>query len=368
MVPTSEGMKVLRRYRTSLSLSTIALEHSVLRRLAACGFPAPRMVESLCGETLVEGPDGRYVLFDFLEGGYHYHNYLLFPGQARRFAAISADLLGRLHAELEGFEPQGFNPDGFLSAAAGRERDAAWLLATLDASERNGRRNGRQGSGNGVTPPAGREAVRRQFLELECELEDAALPRVVIHADYGPYNILFRAADPPVVLDFEMARIDWRITDLVLSWLRFCRDRFGFKLGRMEDFVRAYSTRVDLTHEELVHLPAVWRYLALRAVILAWRSHGETGSRGALGAAQEAFVRLDWIEANEWTLLERLGTGLRPSRLPSAPELAEDSRSLAAQGGEAPQVVDHVASEGRLGRLKVDEADAALGRDQYVAR
>ncbi len=110
LVHSSGGRKIMRRYKPSLGLSTIVQEHSILAFLAQKNFLAPRLVAQTNGQTLLQRDGKRYALFEFIEGGFQYHHYLLTPGQRRQFIAISGRLLGQLHAQLSGFIPAGYNP------------------------------------------------------------------------------------------------------------------------------------------------------------------------------------------------------------------------------------------------------------------
>ncbi|MEN8198403.1 MAG: phosphotransferase, partial [Pseudomonadota bacterium] len=51
---------------------------------------------------------------------------------------------------------------------------------------------------------------------LEEALGDAQLPRLVIHGDFGIHNMLFHDNESATLLDFELARLEWRLSDLVL--------------------------------------------------------------------------------------------------------------------------------------------------------
>jgi hypothetical protein len=64
---TSNGKKMLKRYKSSLSRSTIIQEHSILTYLTYVGFPSPRLVATPTGKTLVREGEHNYALFDFVE-------------------------------------------------------------------------------------------------------------------------------------------------------------------------------------------------------------------------------------------------------------------------------------------------------------
>lgn len=131
IVSTCEGKKVFKRYVSSTALPTIVHEHSILKHLALVGFSSPRLVVTRSGETIVNKGGSQYALFDFIEGGFHYHNYLLLPAQAREFIAVAGQTLAALHCRLQDFVPEGQNPNGFRSRTEDWWRDLEWCLTTL---------------------------------------------------------------------------------------------------------------------------------------------------------------------------------------------------------------------------------------------
>ncbi len=306
IVQTSQGKKILKQYKESLGQSTIIQEHSILTYLAKVNFPSPRLVATKTGETLLKYGEERHALFDFVEGGFQYNNYLLLPGQTRRFIMTSGEMLARLHNQLRDFVPQGYNPDGFKSHNEDRERDLAWFLGKLAQSVAE---TSRQEAGTGQNHQAVWLLQKAEYLEetlvqLDVELKQADLPRVIIHADYGPYNLLFRKNGSAVILDFEMARLDWRVTDLVQAWRRFSHDRLGFRFNKMKYLLDGYQKHLKLTPDEVQFLPAVWKFFYIRQSILYWHYYCETQVVSWLISARRDAERANWITDNQGKFVE----------------------------------------------------------------
>lgn len=300
LVATASGKKMFKRYKRTVIKPAIACEHSILRYLAEINFPAPRLVATKTGETWVSHAEDHYALFDFIEGGFQYQQYFLLPGQSRQFITIAGKLLAELHEKLQDFIPQGYNPNGFKSRHDGRWRDLGWFMSRLryclaEAPQLNANMGslGSQFLGRA-------EQLEQALPELEAVLTEATLPRLVIHGDYGPYNLLFRQNAPVIVIDFEIARLDWRLTELVDALWRFGEDRFlGFRIDKMKVFLDAYQTHLPLALEELRSLPAVWKYLHIRRFIVNWYRYCDTLADSSLAKAQLHLKLIDWMTANQ---------------------------------------------------------------------
>ncbi len=307
LISTPQGRKVLKRYIDSLKDSSIIYEHSILTYLKQIDFPAPRLVTASTGEVLIRRGQDRYALYDFIEGGFQYSDYMLLPGQTRQFIALAGKMLANLHDKLKKLDVQGYNPDGFKSHSEDRWRNLEWLTNKLafcvaETPRLSQKQNNRQA--NFLLQQAGHlEETVSKFDEV---LKRAALPRLIIHADYGPYNLLFRPNAPAVILDFEMARLDWRVTELIDAWYRFGYDKLGFRFNKMKWLLDAYETLSPLTEQEWSYLPTVWKYLNIWRAIVYWRLYCETGTESYLPKACWCLEMMDWMVANEANFAARL--------------------------------------------------------------
>lgn len=283
VVRTTAGRKVLKQYRETSSAETIAHEHSIIDHLEDRGFPCTRLDHTAGGDTVVD-VDGRWFASFPFEAGRHLAATYVTPGHRRVLTEGVGRTLARLHDELLDFEPRGSHhlardPDG-----AG-DRDLRWHLTALDrlrdqpdaprddTTERDVRFLREQA-----------DRLRVDLVEAGSRLEDAGLPRLVIHGDYGTHNLLFRKDGTAVVHDFELARYDWRLLDLVIASLRLRPDL-------QAALIAGYRTEVDVPHDELELLPWLWRYHLLSGAVRSWYTFGEMGDPARLSTARARLVR-----------------------------------------------------------------------------
>lgn len=309
LVCTDQGKKLLKQYKRTVTLPAIRCEHSILTQLAAQQFPsAPRLVCARDGETLVTHAGKHYALYDFIEGGFQYYKYVLAPRQALRFMATAAGLLADLHTALAGVAAAGENPNGFSPETGKRLHDVGWYLDKLERCV-NGDPNFTQPSS-----PADlwRRAgdLRRALRDLDAKLGRARLTRALIHGDYGPHNLLFRPHAPVIVLDFELARLDWRALEVANALWRFCYGSAGQgRLTRMRCFLQAYQERAPLTPEERRALPDLWQFSHVRRCIYNWNEYLHVGDAFTLAKARRHLRMLDWMQTERALFCAALGVG-----------------------------------------------------------
>ncbi len=300
IVITRQGKKLLKLYKPTVAVPAIIHEHSILCYLAQVDFPSPRLVSTPVGETLVRRNEHNYALFDVIEGGFQYHNYCLFPAQARQFIAASGEILAVLHDKLKDFVPQGHNPNGFKSRQEDRWRDLDWYTSRLThCIAETQHASADLGRTEAAWLLERADYLEASLVQLDTTLKEAQLPRLIIHGDYGPYNLFFRRNAPVVMLDFELARLDWRATELVDALPRFSYSRWGFSLGKMKCFLDAYRSQFSIASDEVRLLPAVWKFLNIRRCIVHWHYFCDTHSPERLAQAQWNLELINWITANQ---------------------------------------------------------------------
>ena len=296
IVDTPAGPLFLKAYKPTVRDEAIVHEHSILVGLAAAGFPSSvHVVATPGGQTVVRHEGRRFALFDYVDDGFHYYMYLFSPGRRRSFVARSGELLARLHQAMARVAPLGSNWIGIDDASGRRERDAGWYAERLDRSRR---------ASLDTTDPVVRQLLGRTgelgdlLAALEPRLEAAGLERQTVHGDFGPHNVLFRSGAPPVVLDFEIARLDWRGLEVVNALGRFCFDgRFGARLPDMAAFLGAYQATFALPDLELALLPDLWRFSHGRRVISNWDLLCREPDRWALWRIRRHLALLDWMSS-----------------------------------------------------------------------
>lgn len=316
IVDTSLGRAMLKRYKPTVNLPAVVHEHSILAFLAQTNFPAPRLLSTRTDATFVHRQGATYALFDFLEGYIQYSNYfLLLPAHDRRFVSTSGEMLATLHRRLKDFVPKGKNPNGFKSLRGDRWRDLGWYVDRLThCIVETPRLNVAGDDAFTVAKFLLRRAdwIHDTLYQLDHVLREAAPLRLIIHGDYRPSNLLFRQNTPPVVIDFELARLDWRITDLAKAIPSFAYSRIlGLDFGRMRCFLDAYQARYPIGSEELELIPAVWQFLAIRRVVVCWYNYCNTLVNRWGDEIRRHLRWLDWAIDHQDTLLDHLMTTCR---------------------------------------------------------
>jgi Ser/Thr protein kinase RdoA (MazF antagonist) len=262
---------LVKRYKDSLADGDIDLEHAVLLRLADLGLPAPRLRSEPNGPaTLWRVDGGRFAVYRFASGYRHPHERLHATRDRRRLERLAGQLLARLHHGLCGFEPPASSEHGFTGRSGQHVRPAAWfvdLLESLRASPVTG----------AVASEADREWMSAELLRLDGLLDAAGLSRTVIHGDYGPYNLLVRAGREPLAIDWELTRLDWRLTDLATALPRFAGRRTGWDAAAAKQFLDGYRSTASFDAAELSYLASVAGFLAIRRAIVCIGRFTESG-------------------------------------------------------------------------------------------
>jgi Ser/Thr protein kinase RdoA (MazF antagonist) len=282
-------------------------------RLAELHFPAPRLVATREGESFVNRQGELYALFDFVGGTNYTANYLL-RSHRWKLMALAGQTLARFHRQLEGFVPQGHHHMGFAAYTGQRRRDLAWHANKIqELTERSG----------GLSRPEEKihtdwliqnsSAMLEELGRLDETLHAAQLSRLVIHGDYGLHNVLFQNDGTVTPVDFELSRIEWRLSDLVscLSRFRFGKGPYNFE--SMQWFMQAYQTEFPLSADEWRCFPQVWRFYKTMGAVQYWNSYFETGGpTRKLISARDALRQADWALNHPQTLLD-LNTGVTRS-------------------------------------------------------
>ena len=316
VVNTSAGKKVLKLYRRKWQADTILYAHSILERLADRNFPAPRLVLTPGGQSF-SGLVGRnYALFDFVDGA-NYSSGFLPRAHRLKLKAIAGRTLARFHRELAGFVPQGQHHLGFHSFTADRHHDLAWHThKVIELKERSRTVTGAADAVHIEWLLGASDSILEELSRLDQDLRRAPLPRVVIHGDYGLHNLLFQPNGTATPVDFESARLEWRLSDLVGTLSRL-RSRSGaYDLERMRCFLQGYQSESPLTPEERDLLPSVWRFRKLQSVLQYWNSYFETGGLSQkLLAARSAMEQARWGLHNSEKLLALIPISSMPGEL-----------------------------------------------------
>jgi Ser/Thr protein kinase RdoA (MazF antagonist) len=299
IVETNAGRKILKLYRSDWRQATIAYEHSILQHLAEIEFPAPRLSVAQNDDTWLVLGKHSYCLFDFIPGVNYSSSFLIRP-QRVQMMATSGRTLARLHLSLRGFSPQGQHHLGFESYELGRHRDIAWHThKVVDLISWS------QNLADAESLPHTSWLIERspellnEMRALDDGLQAAGLPRVIIHGDYGLHNLLYQSLDQAVPVDFELARLEWRLSDLVSVVSKFRYQNGSYDFESIDAFMRAYQQEYPIGDEEWIHFPQVWKFYKLMKAVQYWGSYFETnGPARKLASARDEIYQSNWAFEN----------------------------------------------------------------------
>ncbi|MEO5985445.1 MAG: phosphotransferase [Candidatus Limnocylindria bacterium] len=268
VVETATARAVVKRYKDTVDDEAIRSEHAVLHRLAELRLPAPRLLAGPGGTTLVRRPEGRYSAYHHVAGHVSAHEIVGLPSDGRRRTSDAGRALGLLHRAIADMRP------------------AAWPITGLDADGRRVDLPATHAARLTRAADLGAAGLGERLLALEETLDAAALSTTIIHGDYGPYNVLVRRGCPLFVIDFELARLDWRLADLVTALPRFAIGRAGVSAARSEAFVQGYLSVVPEMRAELRWGASVLEFLTLRRASVCIGRHEAGGAPRWLAEAR----------------------------------------------------------------------------------
>ena len=124
------------------------------------------------------------------------------------------------------------------------------------------------------------------------------LPRLVIHGDYQPRNVLFDQNGICGILDFGDANLNLRVADVVRGLSTFCKDKNHLINARYAIFfLQAYQDTEELHEKEIAAIPDLMLRRNLRNII--WSLHREINNFQNLRPPNYRLMklRLQWEEA-----------------------------------------------------------------------
>ena len=263
-----EGRYLLRSRRPAASEDeVIAFDHGVIRAVVEAGLPSVAPEMSREGRTWVRLDERAYELFPVIEGLAPFQ-----PGNRRQLAA-AAQTLARFHRATAGLTPPGrkhWEREHRIEAM--RDTLAEVLAGASGAPDR----------ADAVAMLASAQKLARAPLSSWAR----ALPSAIIHGDYTPANVLFRAGQVGGIFDYDWVSRQPRIVDLgeALIFFAFARREpinpdsiWSLVQGWEPDliaaraFLAAYQAEWPLDREEARALPFFMRETWLGVRIRAMR-------------------------------------------------------------------------------------------------
>jgi thiamine kinase-like enzyme len=226
--------------------------------------------------------DGTTLSVYEFEEGVCYTDFVWWPSQQRQLVRQAGRTLAKYHQAVSGLEPMHFKWDAYRPRAMADPRAASspqdeqhprvagshvykrWREASLyqqSLGEIRSLLRAPRVSTTDQGPPAevsltsspSIDAFARshldeieRLLDLESVIERRSdLPKVVIHGDYTPWNLLLRPDRSFFVLDFNAARLDLRIFDVILATFWFAWRQGGLDQDRAMAFQTGYCSAWD---------------------------------------------------------------------------------------------------------------------------
>lgn len=239
-IKTSTGDYFLREHYHGTSLNIVQSEAGLINFLGANGIPVPKIIENNHGELVfnVKNRFGfvcEYVAGDFYPGKqYELNNSQLIS---------SAETLAGYHLFIQGYnqiqwipaKTTNFTVENFFSRQKAKE---IWNIAlSMIAS-----RNGMDIIDNQLALTAREKLAQIESID-DFGLNDGIkqLPALLAHGDYVPQNLIFLENKTVAIVDWEMARLQPRVWELVRAMCAFCR----------KDPTEIFNTPIDISRAKL---------------------------------------------------------------------------------------------------------------------
>ena len=293
-VEARAGRFVVRRYgRLHVTRAAIEFEHAVVAHAAGQLREVVAPLRDVAGGTIVTPPGGgSAAVFPYIDGT-----------TGRRdlaTACAAAGMLARFHRAMHGVHPS----TNAGQAVAGGMRSAsfvgmfAWLrerFRRFAADPLAARRLDWDALVAATTAATARFAPRA-----------AALPRVVVHGDPNPGNVVsVKAGAVHGLIDFDFAHETERVYDVGTLLDEFARedDDGPLILARVAPLLTAYAQEAPLAPDELELVPEA---MLRRAATLAWYVAARHGERapGDVGGAPRYAARVAEIVASAGAIRE----------------------------------------------------------------
>ena len=268
-VKTSQGKFVFRQQH--LTKEDVAYEHQVLDYLQQRDFPAPRML-SHQSQAWLEIDGALYSLYEF-EPGYCPTNFLWWPSTRRTIITQYGRTLAEYHQAVTGLVPSAYKWNGYHPTEHKRWYEGEWFRQTLTDI----RPLLQKSTAVSTLDDFVRTHIEEfdKMLRLETVVERCEdLAKLVIHGDYAPWNVLFRGGgQPPFVLDFNEARLDLKIYDIMLATFWFAWRGHYLDQDKVQAFQAGYCEAGQLNEVDINLAGSVFRWIMARSMVERLHKH-----------------------------------------------------------------------------------------------
>ena len=288
----------LREHVIGADADSLAFEHSLLDHLHQNNFPVATPLRTVKGHSYVSTGDRYYVLFDFVPG-YIYSQYYLSKQNKYIHVREAGRALGEYHRLIADFRPAG-------NRLWRDYRDTVQQLGEFYKS---------------VSTDTLRDDFDRFFLTHFHYLVDTLfevgdpwvdkrdLRQLIIHEDYGPYNLIFQHGKISAVLDWMDAHLDWRASDLAFSLSVFaCTRTARYDRELLRLFLEAYQSNCDIAPQEITHMPDLLCLKRLNELPFYLRAHYATdrGNQKYPHMFTKFVEEIQWLQEHKRDLILEL--------------------------------------------------------------
>jgi Ser/Thr protein kinase RdoA (MazF antagonist) len=283
VVTTPAGPAVVKRFLTRTATEAIVHEHAITTRAWSAGLPVTPPWPTRSGATMCRVGGRTYAVAGYVAGvslsGCH-----LTPRAAARAHHDAGVVLAALHTELLGFRPAGRHHLGVRGDGPRPDEDTADTIAAIERS----RREGDPDHEVQRWLVAHSDRVGDRIAQLEAALAERGPTIGIIHGDYGLHNLTFADHAPPTVHDFELARRDRLLIDVIVVL-----SRSSVADGRA--FLAGYGSVRGLTPAHREVLPVLWQHYRLTGAVRSWANHIDQGDERRLAVARRRVLEADRV-------------------------------------------------------------------------
>lgn len=287
LVETERGRYFVKRRhpRRRQPHQTIQAQHDLIAHLLRSGFPAPNLIRTSAGQSLLVLDDEVYEVGEYIEGDFFDHD-------RPEHLAAAARMLGRYHLGVEGLARQALAKHGPLYSP----RNARTALSRL-------REAWQVGAGPDLDPLW--PVLQAQAHGLVARFHThGPLPHLVIHGDYYAGNLLFAGDRIIGVVDYDKASWQPRVAELAEALIYFASPRPAhlqhlvypgvLEWEPLARFLRGYAQFIVLGDAEIKALPdyvaCIWFTVSLRRLL----EHHPKCPPEAREALEEVLLLSDW--------------------------------------------------------------------------
>lgn len=304
VVQTTRGRYLLKRRPAGRNdASRVAFAHDLQRFLAEKYFPLPKLIRTReGGDLMVRHGENLYEVFEFLPGD-RYDGTFVATYEAGK-------ALGLYHRLVRDYRPQWQPPGGHYHLAPVVHSQLRELPQRLAAAE----------------SVRGREQELRRTCEFLLEAYEIAgqaaegegllkWEQQIVHSDWHPGNILFRAGHVVAVIDYDAARIQQRVMDIANGVLQFSletatRDPETWPdeadRARAKRFLRGYDEADVLTAAELSVVPLLMQEAFIAEVVVPIWKTGTFARIDGFRFLKMVVRKIRWLQQNRQPLVEGL--------------------------------------------------------------